>query len=286
MEQTNMAYRTIYVHLDETADCTARIKLAVQIAQRDQATLVGVSLSPGHETAATSPSPELTDADVLIAPSAKNAATRTQAVTQFEYIAAKADLRRYEIYTCPSEDVGDVLRSCATTDGLLVMGLHNPLAGCREESLDFVEYVVLNTGSPALIVPEIWQAQLGTEQILLAWDGSAACYRALHGALALLKHAKRVIMISVENDALPGIKPVYDKETAASMIAQQGLDFEVRHVHTSLHAAHILLEAVEETPSSMVVMGCVAHPHWRGILMGGTTRSMLESCTVPIFMSH
>jgi nucleotide-binding universal stress UspA family protein len=35
-----------------------------------------------------------------------------------------------------------------------------------------------------------------------------------------------------------------------------------------------------------MVMGCYGHSRFREVLLGGVTRTMMESMTVPVLMSH
>jgi nucleotide-binding universal stress UspA family protein len=38
--------------------------------------------------------------------------------------------------------------------------------------------------------------------------------------------------------------------------------------------------------SDMIVMGCYGHSRFREMLLGGATRVILESMTVPVLMAH
>jgi nucleotide-binding universal stress UspA family protein len=48
----------------------------------------------------------------------------------------------------------------------------------------------------------------------------------------------------------------------------------------------MLLSRVSDLGADLVVMGAYGHPRWQELVMGGATRSMLESMTVPVLMSH
>jgi nucleotide-binding universal stress UspA family protein len=51
-------------------------------------------------------------------------------------------------------------------------------------------------------------------------------------------------------------------------------------------AAERLLSQVSDAGADLVVMGGYAHPRVREYVLGGATRTMLESMTVPVLMSH
>jgi nucleotide-binding universal stress UspA family protein len=38
--------------------------------------------------------------------------------------------------------------------------------------------------------------------------------------------------------------------------------------------------------ADLVVMGAYGHARWQELVLGGATRTMLESMTVPVLMSH
>ena len=55
---------------------------------------------------------------------------------------------------------------------------------------------------------------------------------------------------------------------------------------TGREAAEHLLSQVSDIGADLVVMGGYAHPRAREYVLGGATRTMLESMTVPVLMSH
>ena len=59
----------------------------------------------------------------------------------------------------------------------------------------FVEAVILQSGTPAIVVPDALRATLG-ERVLVAWDGSVPAARAVKAALPLLQRARAVEVVS------------------------------------------------------------------------------------------
>jgi len=280
-----MSYQSVYVYLGGSADATSRIELAVQVAQLNNAKLVGISLrelaqpairpaaSQGHDNIA-----------VVESPPAKEFGATQAALEQFEAIALKSGLKRYEIYYCEPDKMTDTFGSCATPGNLLVLGPDMNVAASQSDNLDLLEYLILNSNSSVLVVPEIWSASLGVENVLIAWDGSAAAYRSLQDALPFLSQAKRVVLATVDTKAARRISPLHSEVTAIAFLSQHYITPKIELLHSDLEPGRALLELATATPSCLVVMGCVAHPHWKAVLLGGTTRVMLASCTVPICM--
>jgi nucleotide-binding universal stress UspA family protein len=48
----------------------------------------------------------------------------------------------------------------------------------------------------------------------------------------------------------------------------------------------MLLSYASQLNADLVVMGAYGHSRWQELVMGGATRSMLQSMTVPVMMSH
>jgi len=47
-----------------------------------------------------------------------------------------------------------------------------------------------------------------------------------------------------------------------------------------------LLSLAAEQQADLLVMGAYGHPRWREIVLGGVTRRVLQSMTLPVFMAH
>jgi nucleotide-binding universal stress UspA family protein len=47
-----------------------------------------------------------------------------------------------------------------------------------------------------------------------------------------------------------------------------------------------ILSYVADRSGTLIVMGGYGHPKLREAILGGVTRDMLKSMTVPVFMSH
>jgi nucleotide-binding universal stress UspA family protein len=51
-------------------------------------------------------------------------------------------------------------------------------------------------------------------------------------------------------------------------------------------AGDILLSRAADLGADLVVMGGYGHARWRELVLGGATRTFLQSMTVPVLMSH
>jgi nucleotide-binding universal stress UspA family protein len=55
---------------------------------------------------------------------------------------------------------------------------------------------------------------------------------------------------------------------------------------TDAETGEALLSLAANLNSSLLVMGCYGTSRFREILLGGATRTVLESMTIPVLMSH
>lgn len=151
---------------------------------------------------------------------------------------------------------------------------------------DFLQYVVLNSGCPVLIVPESAQMKYPAERVLIAWNASKAAAHAVRSALPLLKRA-RMVEIAMIN---PGAKPeVHGEEPGADVgvyLARHGVTVEVVRQTVDTAPGRALLSLAAHQSSDLLVMGCVAHPRYPGVLLGGASRNVLDSATIPVLMAH
>jgi nucleotide-binding universal stress UspA family protein len=48
----------------------------------------------------------------------------------------------------------------------------------------------------------------------------------------------------------------------------------------------MLMSRASDLGADLVVMGAYGHSRWQELVMGGATRTMLESMPIPVLMSH
>ena len=147
-----------------------------------------------------------------------------------------------------------------------------------------VEAVVFGAGRPVLIVPYIQARPASMKTILVAWDGSAPAARALGDALPLLTRADRVELLNVGAKSLKG----YDEDGTAVIrhLARHGIDASFMHTLGTGDIGNTLLSHAADISADLLVMGTYGHSRLREAVIGGVTRTLLESMTVPTLMSR
>ncbi len=276
-----MTFKTILVHVDQSRHASARIALACALAQAHDAHLIGAAVSGmSHEIAYAD---ALEHADMNLGHYfARLRELAETALEQFEQQARAAGVLSIERRRIDDE-VGSGLSMLARYSDLLVLGQvdpdeHLPVLG------DFAEFALLHGGRPVLMVPRAGQCAALGQRVMAAWDGSVGAARALTDALPLLQRADAVELTVFNPDRLPSG-------------AQAGADmalFLARHdvkVNLSLHRCdgeigEAMLSQCADLGCDMIVMGGYGHARSREIMLGGVTRSIFNSMTVPVLLSH
>ena len=123
------------------------------------------------------------------------------------------------------------------------------------------------------------------ESVMVCWDGGRQAARAAADAMPLLERAGRVEVVIVADESGKD-----DEIAGADMgqhLARHGLDVEVKRMAMGdIDVADVLLSHAADIAADLIVMGGYGHSRLREFVLGGVTRSILGSMTVPVFMSH
>ena len=151
--------------------------------------------------------------------------------------------------------------------------------------LSLVEAVLFGTGRPILLVPP-QTARFLHNRVVIAWDGSSSCVRALHDAMPLLVKAQEVLVLTVADDK--GMEPEVSGELLCRALIRRGLRVQPGIINKGAgDVGAVLLKAALQDSADLLVMGGFAHSREREFLFGSATRSVLQSgFPMPILMSH
>jgi len=70
-------------------------------------------------------------------------------------------------------------------------------------------------------------------------------------------------------------------------IARHGINARIEStVSSDIEIADVLLSRAGDLAADLLVMGAYGHSRVRELMLGGTTRTMLRTMTLPVFMSH
>lgn len=279
-----MSYKTILVHVDHSRHTPQRIRVAAEIALRDNAHLVGLAM--------TGVSRYLLDSDtvdqqepVLLTHISALKKQAEQALEKYEELVRQMGVLSWEKRLVDDEPAGGVSLEARYAD-LVVLGQTDTDEVLPAMMSDFPEYVVMYAGRPVLIVPYAGSFEHIGKKILVAWDGSMEASRAINGALPFLRQAQEVKVVVFNADKQVNVHGEQPGADIALYLARHGVNLDVLQETTDQDSGNALLSLAADTFADLLVMGCYAHSRFREVLLGGASRTVLETMTLPVLMAH
>jgi nucleotide-binding universal stress UspA family protein len=279
-----MDYKTILVHLDRGARRSERLELAFALADRCDAHLVGLfALSATRIPSYVRAEPS----DTLIAvQNRQRAEDAREAEAAFRAAMARHRGVKAE-WRASNEDALGAARLNARYSDLVIVGQHErdaeDEAGLAPE---FTDELVLSCGRPVLLVPYAGRFPDAGKRALVAWNASSEAARAIADALPLLARAESVSVVVFETGQAGdhGQEPGAD---AALYLARHGVKATVsRYGSADIDVGSQILSRAADLSADLIVMGAYGHSRMRELVLGGATRTILESMTAPVLMSR
>lgn len=276
-----MGYKTILVHIDSGKRCAARVEAAIRLAQQHDAHLVAL-----HAVAPFEP-PDYVLAD--LGPAIVEANRKATAVdmarteTEFTRMASAAGLKNAEWRTAIDDPVEAMTLHARYAD-LIVIG-QTDAADDANIAADFPERLVLAAGRPVLILPSVGSFPVIGKRILVAWNPSREATRAVTDSIPLLRLANSVHVMAInpksgEHGKVPGAD-------IGLYLARHGVRVEVKSDQgAEIDVGNELLSRAADLEIDLIVMGGYGHTRLKEWVLGGATRTILESMTAPVLMSH
>ncbi len=181
----------------------------------------------------------------------------------------------------PYEAAGKVTASARLYDLTIV-----PQPDSDHDTFDNVlpQEILFQSGGPVLFVPHIHKGPFEPRRIGIAWDGSRLAARAVRDAAPFLARAQAITIISINETPEPANASA---AALAEHLARRGLIAQIERMH--VHRAETqpaLLSIAADAGLGLMVMGGYGHSRLQERILGGVTRGMLQSMTLPTLMSH
>jgi nucleotide-binding universal stress UspA family protein len=149
---------------------------------------------------------------------------------------------------------------------------------------DLPDYVLLNCGRPVLLVPRTGRFPTIGKRVMVAWNGSVEAAKAVTAALPLLRGAEQVTLTVLGNSAdTLGESPGAD---IALYLARHGVNVEVLRRPEAADPGKAILSLAADFNVDLLVMGAYGHSRFREMMLGGATRTILATATLPVLMAH
>ncbi|KAK45581.1 universal stress protein UspA [Caballeronia jiangsuensis] len=275
-----MNWKTILVHLDNSRRCETRTRLALDIARRFDAHVVGLYLvcqDLAHHVFDPA-EPLLRRArEEMHQISLDNARAAFEHATQLAGINAE--------WRAPTGSVHEAATLHGRHADVIVLGQDDADDAGAFITRHFVEDIVFAAGRPVLLVPRAGDIRTFGENVAIAWDDSREAARSVADALPVLRRARLVEVMTVERNR--------DEQAPAGIEIAAYLDRQgVRASFSSTprirgeNTGMTLIDRANSVHADMLVAGAYAHSRGLEHVLGGVTRTLLETSTLPVLLSH
>lgn len=277
-----MSYKTIVVHLDAGARRGERLGLGCELAARCDAHLIGLFALEDMRVPYAFGG---TAGALLLMEERWRKEVAAEAKREFETVSARNGVKAE--WRGSTRNAVAALALNARYADLLIIGQHERGASGDERLPGyFVQETVLTAGRPVLVVPYVGRYPTIGGRVLIAWNASREAARAVTDALPLLQAAKAVEVVAfdpLQAGADHGEQPGAD---IALYLARHGVKATAARQDARIDAGAQLLSYASDFGADLIVMGAYGHSRVRELVLGGATRTVLESMTVPVLMAH
>ena len=280
-----MAYRSLLVQLGADEGCPERIRIAIELARDQQAHLVGLAAT-GRFDLPLAVDPGTMAEGFLEAAWSAMRQQATAAAQVFTDACAQAKLHSVETVMAEEDVAAALVRHAHCSDLVLLGQVDRARQGHRLAS-EVLESVLVGCARPTLVVPYAGRHRALSRRPMVAWDDSREASRAVADALPLLSRAECVHVLAWREGAYEETVPLAARlQSLRQWLAWHGVRAETAVEVTTIDIADAMLSRAADLDADLLVMGAYGHRRLTERLLGGATRGLLESMTLPVLMSH
>lgn len=279
-----MQYKDILVYLDQGESNAARVKAAIDMATTYGGRLTGVVVNPLPTRNMSQRLGFEQGEDVL----GKLRAEAQGVIKEFESIASDQKVEfSTRVIECREAEAPARLARLARTFDINILRQANPDRPHAEFVTELSEEVLFSSGRPVFFMPYIGAHAIPCRKGVIAWNGSAAATRAVHDALPLLEKMDEATILVVDPDEMEHDPDLQPGEDLSIHLSAHGINNRIARGYSGgSPTTAVILNHVFESDADILIMGGYGTPKLREVILGGVTRSVLDSMTVPVVMSH
>ncbi|MFL9965487.1 universal stress protein [Paraburkholderia sediminicola] len=275
-----MNCKTLLVHLDDSTHSDARLDYALQIAARHDAHLIGLYVVCEELTG-----PLFLQGEAIWSADLKAHRDVNLKSAHARFIAVARRAGCSVEWRAPAGPPAETATLHARHADLVILGqedLKDPNAYVARQ---FVDDVVMGSGRPTIVLPHAGPVRPQIENVMIAWDGGRESARAATDALPLIRRASFVTVMTVQRHPHDGEPAGFN---VAAWLARHGIEasFTATPKLSGVDTGVMLLNMLADRHIDLLVMGAYGHTRAHERLLGGVTRTMLQSMTLPVLMSH
>lgn len=287
-------FRHVLVHVSDSERCRDVLACAAKVAAGQEASIFAVhAMAPPHLGAYISPETAMAAAQFTEESLRSRAAAARERVLE----AGQSSGMHLEFESHSADPLATMTARSRVAD-LVVVG--QPAQDDADgPSARFASQMLVGAGCPVLFVPNVDGIGSCGSTVLVAWSPTRESARALHDALPILQRAARVEVVRFGVVAQPGAAEPLDAvvtylrahgvHATRAVKAVREISFGERMLTPTVvdaSVAELLLSHAADTNADLLVMGGYGHTRTYEFVLGGVTRTVLASMTVPVLMSH
>ncbi len=278
-----MSIKDILVHLDPGTACGERIEVALRLAAKFDARVIGLfvrSLPYVPHFVAAQIGPDVYETQ-------KRVAEREEMAVRKDFLDRCAKAGRSGEWRCDEGDMIETVCLHSKYVDLVVIGQFNPDEEHREGEMALADNVVMDAGRPVLVVPYAGTFPTIGDTVMCAWNASRESVRAIHDSLPFLKTAKSVTVVAANPQDAEGVHGDIPCSAICAHLSRHGVTATAKTVYAEdMNVGAILLSRAADDSVDLLVTGAYGRSRLRELILGGVTRHLLGNMTVPVLMSH
>jgi nucleotide-binding universal stress UspA family protein len=277
-----LGYKTILAHFDSTPAAAKRLVLAARLAESHEAHLVALYsiVSPLYSE------PFVADGGAFVAQELLKFQERkdAEAKAAFEKVAPTLAVRAE--WRTDAGDPAAVVNEHGRYADLIVLGQYEEDQS-NDTTPDFIGRVIMGSGRPVLVVPYAGEFTTVGKRPMVPWNASREAARAVSSAMPLLERAEEVQVTTFNARGGRGGHGDIPGADIATFLARHGVRANVSGSSSKeVDVGSQILSRADDFQADLIVMGGYGHSRAYEFVMGGATRTLLQSMTVPVLFAH
>jgi nucleotide-binding universal stress UspA family protein len=270
-----VAYKSILVHVEPRQGAEARVALALDLARRFEARLIGVGAETFYPGFSDEPFIDAVTVRLLADLARKDVADAEDYFSALTQGAAVNVLWRARLGP-PAEVVADEANSADLIVASRGSGADKPAADPG--------YLIMASGLPVLVAPPA-ASSLPLGRIVIGWKNTLQARSAIGAALPMLKLADKVEVVRVKAEdhvqAMQEIEEVIERLRCHGIKARGSA-----HGRSDASAANDLLGYARDQHANLIVVGAYAHARIGEWVFGGVTHDLLRDADIPVLFAR
>lgn len=278
----SFGYKTILAHFDSTERAARRLQVAARLADAHDAHLVAVYsiMSPLYSE------PFVADGGAFVAQELLRFQEKKDADARAAFDRLAPTLGRPIEWRAEAGDPAAVVNEHGRYADLIVVGQYDDDAA-NDVTPDFIGRVIMGSGRPVLVVPYTGELATVGRRPMVAWNASREAARAISSSMPLLRRADEVQVTTFNARGGRGGHGDVPGADIATFLARHGVKANVSGTTSKeVDIGNQILSRADDFDADLIVMGGYGHSRAYEFVMGGATRTVLESMTAPVLFAH